>query len=116
MRLEFTGKPLTQKIPYRRTNHVSALIKRPKAYWIPAAWNDVVQRLELHGIQFERIAEPREIEVTSYRLDEMNFQGSNPTDETQPFEGHVQITAKPVALRRTEHFPRAPSRYRQTSR
>ncbi len=104
VRLEFTGKPITPKIPYCRTNHVSASVKRPRAYWIPPAWSDVVRRLQLHGIQCERIAEPRELEVTSYRLEEMKFQGGTPTDEAQPFEGHVQLTATPVATRRTERF------------
>ncbi len=107
VRVEFTGKPLTQKVPYRHANHVNSSVKRPRAYWIPLAWNDVVQRLELHGIQFERIAEPREMEVTSYRLEEVKFQGAKAQDayEAQPFEGHVQLTARPVATRRTERFP-----------
>ncbi len=107
VRLEFTGKAITQKIPYLHTDHVSLSIKRPKAYWIPPAWSDVVQRLERHGIQFERIAEPREMEVTSYRLEEVKFQGTKAQDnyENQPFEGHVQLTAKPVASKRKERFP-----------
>ncbi len=105
VRLEFTGKAITQKIPYRHTNYVSVSVKRPKAYWIPPAWSDVVQRLERHGIQFERIAEPRDLEVTVYRLEEMKLQGEKPGEEAQPFEGHVRLTAKPVAARSTQHFP-----------
>ncbi len=105
VRLEFTGKPITQRVPYRRTNHVSASVTRPKAYWIPPAWSDVGQRLERHGIQFERIAAARELEVTSYRLEETKIQGANPGEEAQPFEGHVQMTAKPIALKQTERFP-----------
>ncbi len=106
-RLEFTGTPLTQKIPHLRTEHPRVSVKRPKAYWIPPAWSDVVQKLELHGIQCERIPEAREMEVTSYRLEEVKFQGGKPQDayESQPFEGHVQLTAKPVATKRTERFP-----------
>ncbi|MEO8045071.1 MAG: M14 family metallopeptidase [Spartobacteria bacterium] len=105
VRMEFTGKPITQKVPYLRSHRVTASVKRPKAYWIPPAWNDVAPRLELHGIQFERIAEPRDLEVTSYRLNDARILGANPGDEAQPFEGHAQMRAKPVALRRTEHFP-----------
>ncbi|MEO7166947.1 MAG: M14 family metallopeptidase [Chthoniobacterales bacterium] len=105
LRMEFTGKPITVKIPYRRANRVSASITRPKAYWIPPAWGDVVQRLERHGIHCERIAEARDLAVTSYRLDEMKILGANPGDEAQPFEGHVQITAKPIATKHTAHFP-----------
>ncbi len=105
LRMEFTGKPITVKIPYRRANRVSASVTRPKAYWIPPAWGDVVQRLERHGIHCERIAEARDLAVTSYRLDEMKILGANPGDEAQPFEGHVQITAKPIATKHTAHFP-----------
>ncbi len=99
LRIEFTGKPVTLKIPYKQTNHVSVSVTRPKAYWIPPAWSDVMQRLQLHGIQFERSTEPRDVKVSMYRLEEMKFQ------EQQPFEGHVQLTAKPIAEQTTEHYP-----------
>jgi murein tripeptide amidase MpaA len=108
LRIEFLGKPITMKIPYRRSA-LNASVARPKAYWIPPAWSEVVQRLQLHGIECERIGEPREVKVTMYRLEEMKFQGKDvsarQTDEQQPFEGHVQLRAKPVVGQRTEHYP-----------
>jgi murein tripeptide amidase MpaA len=99
VRVEFTGKPMTVKIPLKRGDHVSASVTRPKAYWIPPAWNEVAKRLQIHGIQLERITEPRDMKVTMYRLENVKFQ------EDQPFEGRVQLTAKPVAESRTEHYP-----------
>jgi hypothetical protein len=109
LRIEFTGKPVTLKIPFKRGNHVSASVTRAKAYWIPPAWNEVVQRLQLHGIQLERISESRDVKVTMYRLEGMKFQGKDETlrqvEEEQPFEGRVQISAKPIAEQRTEHYP-----------
>jgi hypothetical protein len=106
LRIEFTGKPVTLRIPYQRANHVSASVTRPKAYWIPPAWSEVVQRLQIHGIQFERINEARDVKMSMYRLEEMRFQGKDQTkgEEEQPFEGRVQITAKPVVEQRTEHY------------
>ena len=104
LRVEFTGKPLTLKIPYKHVNHVSASVTRPKAYWIPPAWSDVVQRLQLHGIQLERMDQPRDVTVTMYRLEDAKFQGAKPEEEKQPFEGHVQLTATPVRTQRTEHY------------
>lgn len=97
-RIEFNGKPVTLKIPYQHADHISVSVARPKAYWIPPAWNDVVERLQLHGIQVERIKEPRDVKVTMYRLEQAKPQ------EEQPFEGHIQMTAKPVAVPRTEHY------------
>jgi hypothetical protein len=96
VRLEFTGKPETATIPYRH-QRVSSSVSRPKAYWIPAAWSDLAQRLEIHGIQFERIAEARELPVTMYRLEEAKL-------EAQPFEGRVRVNAKPVPEKRVERF------------
>ena len=106
LRIEFTGKPVTLKVPYKRANHVSASVARPKAYWIPPAWNEVIQRLQLHGIQLERIDAPRDVKVSMYRLEEMRFHGKDAQrEEEQPFEGRVQISAKPVVEQRTEHYP-----------
>lgn len=107
LRIEFTGKPVTLKIPYQHANHVSASVTRPKAYWIPPAWREVVQRLQIHGIQFERINAPRDVKMSMYRLEEMRFQGKEQAkgEEEQPFEGRVQITARPVVEQRTEHYP-----------
>jgi hypothetical protein len=99
LRIEFTGKPMTMKIPFKQGDHVSASVTRPKAYWIPPAWNEVAKRFQVHGIQFERITELRDVKVTMYRLENVKFQ------EDQPFEGHVQLTAKPIAESRTEHYP-----------
>jgi murein tripeptide amidase MpaA len=104
LRVEFTGKPLTLKIPYLHANHISASVTRPKAYWIPPAWSDVVERLQLHGIHFERIREPRDVPVTMYRLEDAKFQGTRQGDEKQPFEGHVQMIATPVPMQRTQRF------------
>ena len=97
VRVEFTGKPVTATIPLQRQNRVSASITRPKAYWIPAAWAEVIERLEMHGIEFSRITEPREVNVTTYRLEEAKL-------DVEPFEGHVRVTAKPVAEKRTERY------------
>jgi hypothetical protein len=97
LRMEFNGKPVTLTIPYLRESHVATSIPRPKAYWIPAAWADVIERLQIHGIQFERINEAREVKVAMYRLEEAKF-------EAEPFEGHMQLKAKPIAEQRTEGY------------
>jgi murein tripeptide amidase MpaA len=99
LRIQFNGKPITLKIPCQRGNHVSASVTRPKAYWIPPAWSELTSRLQIHGIQFERTTEPRDVKVSIYRLEEMKLQPE------QPFEGRFQITAKPMVEERTEHYP-----------
>jgi hypothetical protein len=65
---------------------------------VPAEWNDVIEKLALHGIRFERIAAPREVDVEMYRVEE-------PKLAETAFEGRVRVTARPVAERRRERFP-----------
>jgi hypothetical protein len=96
--VQWTGKPVTMKIPLLKMSEPALTVQRPEAYWIPPAWNEVIERLALHGIQMETITAPREVEVEMYRMTETKL-------ADQPFEGHVGVTGTPVIERHTRHFP-----------
>lgn len=98
LRVVWTGEPQTAQVPIFETSEPAATAERPAAYWIPPAYRDVIERLELHGIELERTAGPQELEVEVYRLTEAELAG-------QPFEGRVRATATPVAERRRVTFP-----------
>jgi hypothetical protein len=83
-RIEWTGKPRTFRAPLYGATAVALAAPRPKAYWISAAWSDVVARLEWHGIAMERLAEAREVEVEGCRL-------SGVAVANAPFEGRVGL-------------------------
>jgi Zinc carboxypeptidase len=97
-RVEYLGKPVTLRVPVFRATQVSLSASRPKAYWIPAQWHDVIERLRMHGIEMERIFEARDVEVDEYRLD-------NPKLDSESFEGHVRVTSPVTVEHRKEHFP-----------
>jgi hypothetical protein len=95
-RLTYTGRPLrldVPLIPYRAT--LSAT--RPAAYWVPAAWPDVIERLAAHGIRMERLAEPREVVVELSRI-------TQATVGPEPFEGRMPVAATFASERRTERY------------
>ena len=96
-RTEFLGKPSTLRLPVLRQSEVRTRVTRPKAYWVPAAWSDIVERLTLHGIRVERCPVPRDLDVEMYRITE-------PKLATEAVEGRVRITAKPIVEKRHEHF------------
>jgi murein tripeptide amidase MpaA len=98
VRVEWLGRPVTLQIPLLRQTEIDASITRPRAYVVPPAWPEVIERLVQHGIAVERFAEAREIEVEMYTL-------ADPAVGHVPFEGHVRVTATPVAQRRRELFP-----------
>jgi hypothetical protein len=98
VRIEWTGNPVTLRAPLREMNEVVTSAPRPIAYWVPAAWSDVIAMLDLHGVQYERITAPREVDVTMDRF-------SDPKFATAQFEGHVRVTATANPEQRRERFP-----------
>jgi hypothetical protein len=98
VRTEWLGKPVTMRAPLRKATEAATSVAPARAYWIPAAWQDVIAKLELHGIPFERINAPREVDVTMLRL-------SEPKHGPSQFEGHVRVTAEEKPERRRERFP-----------
>lgn len=96
--VQWLGKPVTMKIPLLKMSEPALTVRRPAAYWIPPAWNDVIERLAWHGIQMETLTAPRDVEVEMYRMTETKL-------ASQPFEGHVGVTGTPVVERHTRRFP-----------
>jgi murein tripeptide amidase MpaA len=96
--VQWTGKPVTLKMPYLQMNEAVLSARRPHAYWIPPAWSQVIERLAMHGIEMEKITQAREVEVEMYRV-------KDPKLATQPFEGHVTVTATPMVENRKQQFP-----------
>ena len=90
--VQWTGKPITTKIANYNHNTPTDLITRSKGYWIPASCEDVIERLKLHGIETKTIPFEQEVEVEMYRITDYKFE--NDSHKLQPFEGHIQVTAK----------------------
>jgi murein tripeptide amidase MpaA len=94
---EWTGIRDTLRVPFIVASDTTASATRPAAYWVPAAWPEVIERLGAHGIRMERIGEERTLDVEVYRIDE-------PELETEPFEGRVRVTGAPAPERRRVRF------------
>jgi hypothetical protein len=98
VRIEWLGKPVSANAPFQQATEVATSVKPAKAYWVPAAWREVIAKLDLHGIAYEKLTAPREVEVTMLRLLDPKF-------TTPQFEGHVRVTATEKPERRRETFP-----------
>jgi len=96
-RIEYTGVPKTWTAPKQDASVPVATARRPRAYWVPAAWSDVIERLELQGLRVERQPAARQVDVEMYRIRE-------PKLAATPFEGRVAVTARYEAERRSEVF------------
>jgi hypothetical protein len=77
----------------------SVELSRPKAYWVPAHKPEVIERLSLHGVEFERLTEGRTVEVELVR-----FRAARPAAAAS--EGHVPVQADGATTeRRQETYP-----------
>jgi hypothetical protein len=95
--LEYTGKPVEMRIPVQSMSAPAHSVSRPRAYWIPAAWPDLIERVGMHGILMERIESEREVDVEMYRVVEWQL-------AERPFEGHVRVTPEVRLEKRREKF------------
>ncbi len=58
------------------------VVAAPRAYLIPQAWREVVERLQWNQVQLERIALDQSLQARSYRIQSFSPRGG-------PYEGHM---------------------------
>ena len=97
-RQEYTGKPVTLRVPALRLNTPGQIARRPRAYLIPPAWSDVIARLAQHGIWMQRLPQATTRDVEMYRI-------AGAALAAQPMEGHARVEGKVTLERRRESFP-----------
>jgi hypothetical protein len=96
--VEFGTEPLDLTVPMRDTFRVTRAVSPPLAYIVPPQWREVIQNLSYHGLKLQRTIETAEIEVESYRFQDVQWAGA-------PFEGRflTTVTVEPTVERRV--FP-----------
>jgi hypothetical protein len=76
--------PKTYVIPNWNGLLPDVTIAPPAAYVVPAQWQDVIARLDAHGIRYQRLACSITLHGTSYQIDD-------PVWSEHPFEGHHML-------------------------
>ncbi len=76
--------PWTKDIPFYNRYVPAIKVTKPAAYIIPQAWDGVIERLKLNGVDMKRLSEDTKIEVNSYRITKHKF-------ASRPYEGHMPI-------------------------
>lgn len=79
------AKPITFRMPIIG-QQATETVRLPKAWWIPPAQTEVIDRLRLHGIRFETIQTPQARKLDYVRLIDPKL--------SQPIEGRYPITAR----------------------
>ena len=91
-------KPVTMKIPYFNTQVDTADARLPEAYIVPPEWGDVIDRIALHGVVFNRLTAPVDIEIDTYTFQNVKWQ-------SLPYEGRHPLTYVTASMTETRRFP-----------
>ncbi|MFV0623349.1 M14 family metallopeptidase [Sphingomonas sp. ac-8] len=67
--VRYVARPQPLKLPIIGQKPVAS-VTLPQAWWVPASASEVIARLDLHGIRYERIAAPRTLDLDMVRLAE----------------------------------------------
>lgn len=86
--------PIRLSVPVQKNVAVLAEAAAPAAYLIPLQWQDVIDRLEAHGIAMHRVERNTTVTADRYR-----FEGA--TWAPRPFEGRHGLSAVSQTLERS---------------
>jgi hypothetical protein len=96
---EWTGEIDESPVAVVPMTTASASARRPSAYYIPSHLDDIVARLELHGIRVDAVSEPLTVRAIRTTLDEATVVGARRetgivgTSATAVSEGRVRVHA-----------------------
>lgn len=85
-------KPVTYQIPWFNKNRITLEVELPLAYIIPVEYEEIIEVLELHGIEMFRLADDTSFNVELYRFEDVNLAArtnegrQNATFTVSPFQ------------------------------
>ncbi len=97
-RIIYGTQPLNITIPRFDEAQITKSVAPPLYYIVPAQWQEIIERLQAHGVKFQRITKPLTISVESYRFTEPKFAPAS-------FEGRVTLSYKTNPTKETRTFP-----------
>ena len=89
--VQWLGEPVEKTVPRVEADQPVEVVTLPAAWWVPAAWPEVIERLRRHGIFMETLSASRQLELELYRLPSAAL-------DDAPFEGHARLRHGTVTM------------------
>ncbi|MGH9908217.1 MAG: M14 family metallopeptidase, partial [Pyrinomonadaceae bacterium] len=97
-RVVFGTEPINVTVPMYNSFRVKISVTPPFYCIVPPQWHEVIEVLEAHGLELQRISAPTEIDVESYRFTEVSWPNG-------PFEGRFMPQIKAERISEARIFP-----------
>jgi hypothetical protein len=75
--IRYTGNPIEKTVRFYDEIEVTDSVTVPPVYIIPKEWSDIAERMRLHGINVEKLAEETTLRVTRYRFTDVEYASSS---------------------------------------
>jgi len=92
------SRPLVWRVPYFDDVRPTVRVPLPAAYVIPPEWEELTQRLLLHGVTVRRLARDTALPVAAQRLRDAKWR-------EKPYEGRHTLTCAVEEFAETRLFP-----------
>jgi hypothetical protein len=96
--LRYTGRPIELEVRFYDTIEVVDSVTVPPVYLIPREWDGIVERMKIHGIAIEILAEETTLPVTRYRFTDVRHAASS-------YEGKQRVDVQYDSYRETVTVP-----------
>ena len=96
--VEFGTKPLELTVPMRDSFRVTHAVSPPLYYIVPPQWREVIDNLRYHGLEIRTTTKAAEIEVESYRFQNVRWAPA-------PFEGRFLTRFEVERIGERRMFP-----------
>ncbi len=97
-------KPFNKKVPFYNTYKPDQVKKLPEAYIVSQGWYDVVERLQMNGVEMRRMTADSNVELTVYYIADYNTTNA-------PYEGHylhsnvkVRRERQTITIRKGDYY------------
>lgn len=90
------NQPYEKKIPHYNSYITTDSVKKPKAYIIPQAWDEVIDRLSINGVEMHRIEKDTMMDVNAYAIE--SFQTTSYPYEGRYLHSKVQTTSRQIRI------------------
>ncbi len=95
--IDYTDRPVDVETKLYSKTRAAKTVVPPAAYLVPPQQTDVIQRLELHGIELFRLPRRERLDVESYRFEDVTF-------AKQPYEGRFPAQYRAIPTQETRDF------------
>jgi hypothetical protein len=75
------------EVPWVHGDRPAVTVPRPRGYLVLPGWPEIERRIADHGLRFERLERPLELEVETLRV-------ANPEYAARPYQGRTRLEAR----------------------